>query len=93
MANLARRRPWRPWRPWRAVGRRSGSGRQKDIQNRPVAAPGMPCQAWRGSPGSNDTEQLCGDGEDERGLEAEDPSQFGAQGADLSVEVGLRLLA
>ena len=88
MANLARRRRWR------AVGRRSGSGRQKDIQNRPVAAPGMPCQAWRGSPGSNDTEQLCGDGgEDERGLEAEDPSQFGAQGADLSVEVGLRLLA
>ena len=42
---------------------------------------------------SNDAEQLCGDGEDERALKGECPSHFGAQGADLPVEVGFRLLA
>ena len=48
---------------------------------------------WSPVASSNDAEQLGGDGEDERGKEAEDPSQLGSQGADLSVEVGLRLHA
>ena len=40
--------------------------------------------------GSNDAEQLGGDGDDERGLKGEHPAHFGAQGVDSAVEVGLR---
>ena len=40
--------------------------------------------------GSNDAEQLGGDGDDERGLKGEHPAHFGAQGVDRAVEVGLR---
>ena len=54
------------------------------------AAPGKQASRW---PSSNDAEQLCGDGEDERALKGEHPSHLGAQGADLPVEVGLRLRA
>ena len=40
----------------------------------------FPCCACRWS---NDAEQLCGDGEDDRGLKGEHPAQLGAQGFEV----------
>ena len=95
-----RRFVWRPGVPWGAVrspGRAVGpSGCVRPAGRRAGGFAGSgSCGAWCDPwlAASNDAEQLGGHREDERGKEAEDPSQFGTQGADLPVEVGLRLPA
>ena len=94
--DIVARQDGRPVGLDRGSGRASGAWHVRPAGRRTGGFAGTgSCGAWCGPwlAASNDVEQLGGHREDERGKEAEDPSQLGTQGTDLPVEVGLRLSA